>query len=554
MSDSTPRSEGTYGEAAFGPGGPADVPADYVSGGPGGHPPYQPPPRQRDSRRGLIAVILAAVLSLVLAGGAFAFYSADPFHLFRAGPQAAEAVPADALFYAGVDLNPSAEQKVSALRFLNHFPVFREGSGLDDANADVRRVIFEHSLQTLHCRGLSYAADVEPWIGSKFGIAGMPSPNGTSSPIGVGVVEVTEKDAAKAGLAKIGRCLGGRDETSASFGFSFVGDYALVAETQAQADRYASRAQSSPLADNADFSADMASLGDLGVATVWANVSGAIDAYGQGLASASQSDFLKSTYQRAAATFRFTGDSAEIVTSVLGKTSATTHGANQIVRLPDTTVFAVSEAGGAKRLDTSWDDLMAGAQSGGADGSNSVDAFEAETGLHLPGDLRTLLGDNVLLAVDSRGLTAQALKDGDMSTLNAGLRFTSDPVKLNAIYDKIRTLVENRAGQSLPVVKVDADDGMAVATNDSYAKTLAGLDGNLGDAQEFQSVTDDAVSKEQVLFFNWDSVETQILTAAKNSGAPKSVIDNLRPLRAFGVTSSGAGRYTVSTLRLSVND
>lgn len=497
-------------------------------------------------------VIIAAVLSVLLGGGAFALYQADPFHLFRAGPQAAEAVPAGALFYVGVDLDPSAEQKVAALRFLNHFPAFRDNSGLGDANSDVRTVIFSKTIETMHCPGLTYASDVKPWIGAKFGVAAMPATNASSSPIGIGALEVTDQGAAKTGLAKIRGCL--QAKGGSAFGFAFVGDYAVVAQTQAQADKYAGEARSSSLANNDNFSADMSSLGDLGVATVWVNVSGAIDAFGQQIPTGTQLDFLKHSYQRAAATFRFTGDSAEVVTSVFGDTPAVRHGDNQIVSLPDSTVFAVSEAGGGQRVDSSWNNMMTAAKSGGADVEGQIAQFEAQTGLKLPEDLRTLFGDNVLLAVDSNGLTADAIQNGDFSSLNAGARFTSDPAKLNAIYQKIVTLIQKQTMQQLPLSKVDASDGIAVATNDAYAKTLADHGGNLGDSPEFQSVTDDAASKEAVLFFNWDRVENQIVTAAQNAGAPQEVIDNIRPLRAFGVTSSVEGHYTVSTVRLSVND
>jgi Protein of unknown function (DUF3352) len=498
------------------------------------------------------AVILAAVLTVLVAGGAFGFYKVDPLHLFRAGPQAAEAVPATALFYAGVDLDPTAAQKVSALRFLNHFPAFRENSGLTDADADVRGVIFGRALQTLHCPGLGYDSDVKPWIGSKFGVAAMPPTRAGSSPVVVGVLEVTDESAAKAGLVKVRNCLPAG--VSPALGFAFVGDFAVVAQTQAQADTYARQAESASLADSDAFAADMDSLGDLGVATVWANVSGAIDAFGQQVPTGGQLDFLENSYQRAAATFRFTGDSAELVTSIYGDTPGVNHGANQIVRLPDSTVFALSEAGGGQRVDASWDDLTSAAGSEGTDVEGQIARFEAQTGLQLPADLRTLFGDNLLFAVDGTGLTADALRNGDFGALNAGVRFTGDPGELNALYTKIRTLIEEQTSAQLPVDKVDAADGMAVASNDSYAKTLAGLDGDLGDSPEFQSVTEDAAAKEFVLFFNWDSVEAQILTAAHDSGASAQVIDNLRPLRAFGATSTVDGHYTVATLRLSVND
>ncbi len=540
-----------------GPAGPAGYapgePPDYLRGGPGDRPLYQSPLRQATTRNsGTKAVILAAVLAVLLGGGAFAFYQADPLHLFRAGPQAAEAIPADALFYVGVDLDPSAEQKIAALRFLNHFPAFRENSGIHDEQTDVRTVIFDKAVQSLNCPDLSYDNDVKSWLGSKFGVAAMPPAAPGSSPVVVVAMEMTDKSAATDGLDKLRGCL--QTESTAGFGFAFTGDYALLAETQAQADKYADAAASDSLADSADFSADMESLGDLGVATMWADVSGSTAAFGQQMPTDGQLDFLKNTYQRAAATFRFTGDSAEIVTSIFGDTPAIDHGDNSIVDLPDSTVFAASEAGGGNRLDASWDDIINAAKTEEVDVEAQIAKFESETGLALPDDLRTIFGDNVLFALDSSGLTAEALQAEDPTVLNAGVRFTSDPTKLNTIYEEVRALVEQSSSTAFPLVKVDADDGMAMATNDGYAKQLAGLDGNLGDTEQFQSVTDDAAGKEFVMFFNWDSIEEQIVQAAQNSGAPQEVIDNLRPLRAFGITSAVQDGHTISTLRMSVND
>ncbi len=493
------------------------------------------------------------MLAVLVGGGALAFYQLDPLNLFRAGPQAAEAMPANALFYVGVDLDPSAQQKVAALQFLNHFPAFRESARLDDENADVRKLVFDNTLANSGC-DVSYDDDIAPWIGGKFGFAGVPGRAGASEPEGMLAVEVTDTDAASVGLKKLQNCAGATADSSFDFGFDFTGDYAVLAKTQPLAEQLAASADDSSLADSDSFVADMDSLGDPGVATVWADVSTALDLFAPPSPGNGQLDFLKSSYQRAAATFRFTSDSVDVVTSVLGETPSFDHGDNQIVELPESTVFAMSEAGGGNRLDASWDDIMGAAGSQGADIDSAIAQFEAETGISVPEDLSTLLGDNLMVAVDSEGLTAEALQAEDPSLLNAGVRFTSDPEKLNAIYSKVLALIEQQAHQSLPFVKHDADDGMVVATNDNYAERLVGLGGGLGDSAEFQSVTDDAASKEFVLFFNWDSVEEQILQATQNAGAPQEVIDNLRPLRAFGITSGIEGDYTVSTFRLSVNN
>lgn len=264
-----------------GPGEPGGHPPvapkpDNLYGGSGSPPAYRQAPAPQSARRGARVIVLAAVFSVLLGGGAFAFYQADPLHLLRAGPQAAEAIPADALFYVGADLDPSAKQKVAALQFFNSFPAFRKNSGLSDANADVRRAIFDGTVAH-PCAALSYDDDVQPWIGSKFAVAGMPSPRGRSAPGGMAALEVTNQDRARAGLAKLQKC---SDGSGQGFGFTFIGNYAVVAQTQRQAETYAHAAESASLAEDDDFAADMESLGELGVLTAWADVTGAIDSFG----------------------------------------------------------------------------------------------------------------------------------------------------------------------------------------------------------------------------------------------------------------------------------
>ncbi len=493
------------------------------------------------------------MLTVLVGGGAFAFYQIDPLHVFRSGPQAAEAIPANALLYAGFDLNPSAEQKVNALRFLNHFPAFRNNSGLGDVNADVRSAIFGKALTAMRCPGLTYGVDVKPWIGNKFAVAAMPPTSGGSSPVVIGALEVTNQSAAKTGLSKIRACvrsiMGGP-----TFGFAFEGDYALLAQTQVQAVSYAKAAASSSLADSAAFTADMKSLGDLGVATMWVDVSRAVTAFGQVLPVSAQLGNLDHSAQRAAATFRFSGDSAEIVTSVLGSAPAVTHGENQIVKLPSSTVFAVSEAGGGQRVGVSWKAIKQGIAAQGVDVGAAISQLEARTGLRLPDDLRTLFGNNLLFAMDRNGLGAGGPLRGDLSSIDAGFRFTNNPAALNALYAKVRRLIEQQSTAALPVAKVDASDGIAVATNARYAKVLAGLSGGLGESPGFQSVVQNAANMEFVAYFNWNSVEQTIVSALHNSGAPQQVIDNLRPLRAIGATSVVSGHYTVGSIKVSVDD
>jgi hypothetical protein len=495
--------------------------------------------------------IIAVVVAVVIAGSAVAFTLVkDKFS--TAGPQAAEAIPADAVFYVGIDLDPSAEQKINALRFLNHFPAFKEASGVTDANTDIRKTFFDKVVATA-CPELSYDNDIEPWIGSKFAVAGMPPPQGATEPIVVGAVEVSDDDGARTGLDKLAGCGGG----GAHFGLAFTGGYAIVAETQDQADQYADAASSSSLADDSDFTSDMDSLGDLGVATAWVDIDGAFNLLSGQIPvdeiSPSQLDLLRSSYQRAAVTFRFESDHAELATTVYGDTPDVDHGDNQIVNLPDTTVLAASEAGGGERLAQSWDTIMQAAKESGTDIESQIQAFEDQTGLAVPEDIETVLGENLMFAVDGSGLTSEALSNGDPSQLDLGVRFTGDKDAINAIYEKVESLIEQEADGNIPFVKQDTDDGIVIASNDDYAGKL-GSDGNLGDSDAFTSVVEDGASQEFVLFFNFDQVEEQVLQAASENGAPTELIDNLRPIQAVAVTSETDGNYTNGSFVLSVND
>lgn len=519
------------------------LPSDQVWNGP-----VDAPAPRGGSRLARVLVIVVA-LAVVVGGGTFALIAADPFHLFRNGPQAAKAIPADAEFYVSVDLDPSAQQKVAALRFLTHFPAFTGVSGVTDAKADIRRTIFEKALVASGCNGVSFDKDVEPWLGNKFAFAGMPPAKGDTSPINIAALEVSDVAAARAGLKKLGTC----DGSSTPFGIASVGDYVIVAETQQEADQYATAAGTASLADDASYKADMAALGDLGVATAWVDIDRIVESSKPSAVIASGVDLeaLRLAYQRAAVTLRFESNKAELATALYGNAPAVDHGDNQIVNLPDTTVLAMSEAGGAKRVKAAWGQFQD--KIAGTDIEGGLRIFENQTGLSLPADLETLLGDNIMFAVDSKGLTAAALNKPDLSQVNAGIRFSGDKSGLLALYDKIETMLRDQVGVDNPAVKKETSDGLIVATNGSYADALSG-DGGLGESDAFTSVVSDAASQEFVLFFNFDQVEDQILQAAQDAGAPPKVIDNLRPLQAVAITSEAEGSYLHSSLVISVND
>ena len=530
----------------YGGGPPQDPATGFVA---------QPSPPRRG--RGSKVLAGTAALALLLGGGGWAFYAADPLHLFEAGPQAAEAIPGEALFYLGMDADPSAKQKIEAVSFLNHFPYFQEHSGLSDEDSDIRAVVIKRALDFAGCSGVSYDDSIKPWLGHKFGFALMASQSNDAEPVPLIAIESTDDDRAESGLADLAEC--GQQLTGDDFGYAFEGGYVVIAETQALADEHASAAQDSSLADNDDFRADTDSLGDLGVLTMWADIAG-LDAFTDEVTTGAELPpadlgLLSGTYERAAATVRFTSGRAELASSIYGRTTDISHDDNAVVELPDSTVFAMSEAGGANRIEASWDDIVQAVASEGVDVDAEIAQFEEETGFALPDDLETLFGDNLMLAIDSAGIGDASFDEDAVESLDIGVRFTNDPAALETLYAKFADAIAGPGGADLPVSKIVADDGLALATNDAYGQRLADLGGGLEETGAFQSVLDDAASKEFVLFLNVDLIEDHILQGLDDGSAQGNEdAANLKALQAIGVSSETDGDYTVVTVRVSVND
>ncbi|HEV8055239.1 MAG TPA: hypothetical protein VGP51_01995, partial [Nocardioidaceae bacterium] len=131
---------------------------------PGYGEPLQQPPQKK--RRGLIVgVVVGVIAAVALPLGAFALYQS----LSGGGSQPDDVLPGDgALAYFRIDLDPSASQKVNALRFLDNFPSFSEATGIDNPEQDVREVIFDAIADETDC-DVEFS-DVDAWLGERMGM------------------------------------------------------------------------------------------------------------------------------------------------------------------------------------------------------------------------------------------------------------------------------------------------------------------------------------------------------------------------------------------------
>lgn len=226
----------------------------------------------RPGRAARVGVAAAGVVGVVALGGWAAL------SLMSGGPQPDEAVPATALAYASIDLDPSAGQKLEAVRILEKFPALDEKLGLD-ASDDLRRWVFEES-GLAECPGVDYEEDVEPWIGERAAVAVLPGAEAKDRPSPVLALQVTDGAAAADALGELLACEaahgehggddgGGPEDHEKQGGFAVGDGYVLLAESTAVAQAAVDAASAAPLAEDDAFARWTEAAGEPGIMTFY---------------------------------------------------------------------------------------------------------------------------------------------------------------------------------------------------------------------------------------------------------------------------------------------
>lgn len=422
-------------------------------------------------RRSWPLVAAAAALVLALVGGVTYAMGA----LSGGGQQATEALPSGAFGVLSVDLDPPAGQKIDGFRYLRKFPALRDHVPLD---GDVRQVVFDAFADDLGWSDVDFDADVSPWLGRRLAVAVYPPSGDGSEPVVVVALQVTDADKADAGLQKLAaETRTGRDVPA---GWAFSGDYALVAENTMIAKDLATRAGTSPLSTDEHFAADTAAADD-GVVLAWADMGRASDVLGD--VGAVPQAFGGSASGRTTMVARFDGpDVFELSGSTTGADGAgwAEHQVQGMGDLPASTAVAFGMADGDKLAAKAWTAVegylgIMGAE--GGDGSN--DPAEA-LGLTMPDDLATLLGSNLLVALDG----------GESGELQLGARITTDAAAAKKVLDTLEKQSGEWLAPDFSVIRRTVGDDLVVAATKAQADRLA-TDGALGEDETFRSALPD---------------------------------------------------------------
>ncbi len=497
--------QGTYGQPGQASYGPAGGQGSYEQLHVGGQPPqgpgfgpgqqqWQPEPKKKRGKLIPLVAVLA-VLAVVAGGGIFAYGK------LNGGKQPAAVLPGTAIAYTRIDLNPSAGQKIAAIRFMLKFPSVKENLGLTGEKDDLRQKLFEtikkHSGDDL--ADVDYEKDVKPWLGERAGMAVLPPADGKDEPTGVLAVQVKDEDKAAKGLDKL---MAKEDKKP---GRAFSNGYVLLAEDQATVDSAVATSKDNPLEKNAKFSADMDALGEQGFVSFWADMKGLASISGKvdskqlaGISDASM-----------AAALRFDSSYVELKGIARGDKSVKVNSADAgdlIGQLPDTTAGAIAVSGGESLVDTVWTQLSKAS-------NGSIDQ----------------LTQQITDAID---------KDAGNGPKIAA-RLETDPAKAEPVVEKLTTLLRDKSGEDVPIQTTKDSDTLVVATDKDYAEQVL-KGGNLGQSENFKQALPDTKGAVAIGYVNFE---------AAGSLSPRFSSDkDLAALRSGGfvIRSTGDGQGEIS--------
>lgn len=502
------------------PGSP-DYPQQMQGGG--GQPPYgspetmqwQPEPKKRGKLIPLVAVL--AVLAVVAGGGIFAYAR------LTGGGQPAAVLPGNAMAYARIDLNPSAGQKVAAVRFLLKFPSAKDKIGLTSNKDDLRQKLFDLIKKDAgdDLADVDFEKDVKPWLGDRAGAAVVPGKDG-EEPEPVIAVEVKNEDEATKGLDKL--FANEKDKPARAFKDGYV----LLSDEQSVLDAAVAGGKESSLAENAKFKADMDALGEQGFVSLWADSKALALASGKRLTDEQRSVLPEGSM---AAALRFDAQYIELKGIAHGDQSikvGTADAGEQIGKLPETTAGAIALSDGASLVDTIWAELNKAGEK--LNLPELTKSFTEEYGLTLPDDLKPLLGKNLAIAID---------KDTSKGPKIAA-RIKTDPAKAEAVVEKVLDLIRTKTSTEIPLVKAKDAETLVLSTDQEYADLVL-KGGNLGQSESFKQAVPDASGAVMVGYVDFAAIGA----LDKKVGSDK----DYAALRSAGLstrlTGDGKGEFTL---------
>lgn len=501
----------------------------YVS-----HLPAGDAPSSRGSKRWIGAAAAAAVV-VALAVGGMQLVSA----MGGGGAQPEEVLPASAIAFAKLDLNPSVGQKRAVFELAAKFP--RSKDKVTSEDTSIKESTFGSIFTGDTGWGLDYAKDVEPWLGDRIGVGVFPDMDADKQPdVGLAIA-FTDQSAAKVALDK---AIANAADKQDKVGYAFAEGFVIVSETTAIAAELVAAGKSSPLALPiwSTYSEDVKTLGSDQIGVAWADIAASYKAV---LESQPKEDTLtllegdndpKNVTGRVVAGLHadpsfieLTGKGIEIKgADTLVKADAATE-AGMIASFPAEVFGGVTATGLGKALGAFYSSATEGAD------AMEIKPMLSAIGIDSAQQIELLLGSET-------GVVVGGTTDEPEYVLRTR---SGDP---DAAYELVRKVL--RAGEpdteGITVHKVDGPDGVVVGMGSGLIEAITSHSGStLGSTASFKQVMPGV---DQAGFAAYVNLARLMPLLAKDN---PSDADSLEPLDALGVTATGGAEPTVR-LRLSV--
>ena len=476
--------------------------------------PDEPAPRRRS--RALAPIAAAVALVLVVAGGSLAYQALD-----GGGEQPERWAPPNSFAFAKLDLDPPAGQKVAAYRLSRHFPDAPDATNADELRDKAVEGILSETGE------LDYERDVKPWLGKRMAVAAFPGSG--AEPSIVGIVQHTDAAKAESALEKAA--------AEDDLGFEVLESYAILGDSQDVVDAAVAATRDEGLDSSGRFTDDVDALDGDSIVTGWVDIEQVTTFIEEATGEALQRGRigpLTEAAGRMAFALRADPDHVEIEGRMFDvPAQAEGEGAGELLAgLPRDTMAALSFAG----LGDTFGEQFENALSAIPDLDDQLATVEEETGLQLPEDLVTVLGDRTVLA--------GRWDEGP----HVGVR--THPEDLDAARDVLDKVVALLEGQPVEVVEAE-DDELVIAYGPGYADRLAGDEGgDLGDLDLAKDALVDLDTASAALYVDLQAV----LQAFAGVDYEDEEGRNIRPVKAAGMTAHADGDEQVFRMRLVVKD
>lgn len=502
------------------------------------HAPQQAPPKRK--RTGLW-ITIAIVLVLAIGGGAFAVVRA----LSGGGDQPADALPAESVAYARLDIDPSLGQKVAALEFLDSLdPEVKEIL----ESTDIREAFFDEiTAGSPGLSGIDYENDIDPWLGDRLGVGVIPDPDSTEAIVAV-ALQVTDEDAADESIERLVSELGG----AGSIDWFFHGDYAVFTEGPYAATVEA-MVNEGTLADTDNFQSDHEQLGDQGVASFWADLDAIGEAAGlDNAASDISQDYPGATGMaglltgsdelnsgRLAAAVRLGDNHIEIHGVAHGHEEAIQGGDSPqvILDLPEDTFAALGVEHGDQWVDVFWTTFNEAAP----DELAQIQQEAQADGIELPGDAKAIAGQSAAVAV---GPSIIDYFYGTTDQPDVAVKVSTEGI--DRVDEIMSTVIaeEMGAGSEFPYV-VDGDTYTA-GSNQAYVDAVSS-GGSLGDSDLFRNAVPNADGADLIGYVDITALHD---TAREHLSHDPDFLDIVTNMGALGFSAESNGTESEFTIRL----